>query len=218
MQNTSLYEMSPADNVLYFPNNVDVRLCPKNGMSTLKELYRIHRGHDEYIGRAGRLDKVRKEGDQFDIPFRKDSFRLAVRRDPIDRFKSACEYIVANQARHIRSGRGNELPSLDSDIEKVIISMEDGSVKNNHFNTQSWYMGVPEDYDIVVDISELNRLLVLINESSALGLSADRLNIHDNASTMKVYDGIMTADQIARINTLYEKDFRRGWCKIDDRI
>jgi hypothetical protein len=35
---------------------------------------------------------------------------------------------------------------------------------------------------------------------------------------MKVYDGIMTADQIARINTLYEKDFRRGWCKIDDRI
>jgi len=218
MSNTSLYEMSPADNVLYFPNNVDVRLCPKNGMSTLKELYRLHRGHDEYIGRSGRLEKVRREGNQFDIPFRKDSFRLAVRRDPIDRFKSACEYIVANRARHIRSGRGNELPPLDMDIGKVITSIEDGSVKNNHFYTQSWYMGSPEDYDIVVHISELDRLLVLINEASDLKLPEKSLNIHDNASTMKVYNGLMSEEQIARIHTLYEIDFKRGWCKLDDRI
>ena len=28
--------MTPADNVLYFPRNLDIRICPKNGMSTLK--------------------------------------------------------------------------------------------------------------------------------------------------------------------------------------
>ncbi len=28
--------MWPTENVLYFKNNIDVRLCPKNGISSLK--------------------------------------------------------------------------------------------------------------------------------------------------------------------------------------
>ena len=57
MHNTRQYEMSPADNVLYFPNNIAVRMCPKNGMSTLKDLHGFVRGVDEYIGRVERLNK-----------------------------------------------------------------------------------------------------------------------------------------------------------------
>ena len=51
---TTVYEMSPFDNVLYFPNNIDVRLCPKNGMSSIKEVFRIHKQHDQYVGRSYR--------------------------------------------------------------------------------------------------------------------------------------------------------------------
>ena len=147
-----IYEMSPFDNVLYFPNNVDVRLCPKNGMSSIKELFRVHRKHDEYVGRSYRYDYVKREGDQLDLPFRPGSFRIAVRRDPVDRFKSACEYILQNRADHIANGRANDLPEISSQLDEVIDSIESGSVKNNHFYTQTWYMGRPDDYDMVVHI------------------------------------------------------------------
>mgnify|MGYP000109039408 CR=1 FL=1 len=105
VDHTAIYEMSPFDNVLYLPNNVDIRLCPKNGMSTIKEIFRIHKGHEQYVGRSYRYSKVKEFGDQLDLPFRKGSYRIAVRRDPLDRFKSACEYIMRERAEHIRLGR-----------------------------------------------------------------------------------------------------------------
>lgn len=214
---TKYYEMSPADNVLYFPNNIDVRLCPKNGMSSLKELHRLNRGVDGYIGRVDRIRKVRDHGDQFDIPFRKGSYRIAVRRDPIVRFRSACEYIVANQAEYIRQGRIDELPSMDRELDTVLDNIEVGTLKNNHFYTQSWYMGKPEDYDMVVYIDELSRLMVFLNDASELGFDEETLNIHDNKSQLKVYNGILTDHQRQRIKILYRKDYDNGWCKIEDR-
>ena len=214
---TKYYEMSPADNVLYFPNNIDVRLCPKNGMSSLKELHRLNRGVDGYIGRVDRIRKVRDHGDQFDIPFRKGSYRIAVRRDPIVRFRSACEYIVANQAEYIRQGRIDELPSMDRELDTVLDNIEVGTLKNNHFYTQSWYMGKPEDYDLVVYIDELSRLMVFLNDASELGFDEETLNIHDNKSQLKVYNGILTDHQRQRIKILYRKDYDNGWCKIEDR-
>ena len=186
------YEMSPADNILYFPNNVDIRLCPKNGMSTLKELFRIHKGHDEYVGRNYRYNKVKEMGNQFEIPFRKGSYRIAVRRDPVDRFRSACEYLLANQAEYIRQRRLDDIPLLDEEMDKVLDKIEAGTTKNNHFYTQSWYMGKPDDYDIVVHIDELSKLLVFINESSDLGLSSEQVKIHDNKTKMKMYNSILT--------------------------
>lgn len=218
INNTKYYEMSPADNVLYFPNNIDVRLCPKNGMSSLKELHRLHRGVSEYIGRVDRIIKVRQFGDQFNIPFRKGSYRIAVRRDPVIRFRSACEYIVANQAEYIRQGRIDELPSMDRELDKVLDHIEDGTLKNNHFYTQSWYMGKPEEYDMVVYIDELSRLMVFLNDAADLGFSGDVLNIHDNKSKMKVYNSLLTDRQRKRIEQLYAKDYENGWCKLDDKI
>lgn len=217
MHNTRQYEMSPADNVLYFPKNIDVRMCPKNGMSTLKELHRFIRGVDEYIGRVERLNKVREHGDQFDIPFRKGSYRIAVRRDPVVRFRSACEYLVQNQAEYIRQGRADECPSLEAELDLVLDRIEDGTLKNNHFYTQTWYMGKPEDYDMVVYIDELSQLMVFLNEACGLGYSDEKLDIRMNETKMKVYNSIITNQQRRRIKQLYRKDYLNGWCKIEDR-
>lgn len=214
---TNNYEMSPFDNVLYFPNNIDVRLCPKNGMSSIKEMFRIHRGHQEYVGRSYRYEKVKQFGDQFDLPFRKGSYRIAVRRDPLDRFKSACEYIMRERAQHIRDGR-DDLPEISSNIEEVIGSIETGSVKNNHFYTQSWYMGNPDNYDMVVHINELDKLLSFINEASELGLTDDQINIKMNVSRLKLYNDGLTRIQQLRVKKLYEKDYKNGWCKQQDYV
>lgn len=213
----TVYEMSPFDNVLYFPNNVDVRLCPKNGMSTIKEIFRIHHGHDEYVGRAYRYGKVKQFADQFDLPFRKGSYRIAVRRDPLDRFKSACEYIMRERAEHIRNGRF-DLPEISSDIEDVISKTEAGSMKNNHFYTQTWYMGKPEDYDMVVHISELNKLLAFLNEACELDLTESQIETKMNVSSLKLYNDGLTRIQQMRVKKLYEKDYKNGWCKQDDYI
>lgn len=218
MYTTRLYEMSPADNVLYFPNNIDVRMCPKNGMSSLKELHRLNRGVDEYIGRVERLKKVRKFGDQFDIPFRTGSYRIAVKRDPVDRFKSACEYIVANHARYIKDGRGDELPSLDQELDQVLNNIEQGNLKNNHFYTQTWYLGDPKQYDMVVHIDELHQLMIFLNEAAELGLSEREINIHDNKTMLKMYGDALTTIQRQRIKKFYRKDYENGWCKIEDKI
>lgn len=217
MHNTQQYEMSPADNVLYFPNNIDVRMCPKNGMSTLKELHRFIRGVGEYIGRVERLNKVREFGDQFDIPFRKGSYRIAVRRDPVVRFRSACEYLIQNQAEYIRQGRSDECPSLETELDLVLDRIESGTLKNNHFYTQTWYMGKPEDYDMVVYIDELSQLMVFLNEACDLGYSDEKLDIHENQTKMKVYNSIITTHQRRKIKQLYRKDYLNGWCKVEDR-
>lgn len=209
--------MSPFDNVLYLPNNVDLRLCPKNGMSTIKEVYRIWKGHDEYVGRSYRYDYVKRYSDQFDLPFRRGSYRIAVRRDPLDRFKSACEYIMRERAEHIRHGR-NDLPQISTNLEDVISEIEAGSMKNNHFYTQTWYMGKPEDYDMVVHISELNKLLVFINEACELNLTQSALDTKMNVSKLKLYNDGLTRIQQIRVKKLYEKDYKNGWCKQDDYV
>jgi len=210
------YEMSPYDNVLYFPNNIDVRLCPKNGMSSLKEIFRIHKGHDDYVGRTYRYRRVTEMADQFNLPFRKNSYRIAVRRDPLDRFKSACEYIVRERADHIKLGRPHDLPHIAENIEAVLSEIEVGSLRNNHFYTQSWYMGNPRDYDMVVHIDELDRLIAFLDEACELNLTEEQLNTRKNESKFKLYNDGLTRIQQLRVKKLYEKDYKNGWCKQQD--
>jgi len=217
MTDVRTYEMSPFDNVLYFPNNVDVRLCPKNGMSTIKELFRLHRGHDAFVGRGYRYDKVKQQGDQLDLPFRKGSYRIAVRRDPVDRFKSACEYILQNRADHIQQGRIHDLPEISTELNKVISDIEVGELKNNHFYTQSWYLGNLEQYDMIVHISEMNKLLTFLNEACQLGFNENINKLRVNETKLKMYNDAIDPLQRKRIEKLYEKDYVNGWCKQEDR-
>ena len=43
-------DISPPNNILYFPNNLDIRICPKNGMTTLKEALKRCIGRLDYEG------------------------------------------------------------------------------------------------------------------------------------------------------------------------
>jgi hypothetical protein len=115
-------------------------------------------------------------------------------------------------------GRGNDLPEISNDLERVISDMEAGFMKNNHFYTQSWYMGKPEDYDMVVHISELNKLLNFINEASELGLTPQQTNVRMNESKLKLYNSGLTTVQKMRVKELYFKDFKNGWCMQEDSI
>lgn len=210
-------EMTPVDNVLYFPNNIDVRMCPKNGMSTLKEAYR--RSCDprpNNISIEYRQAEVSKHASSFDKPFRKGSFRVAVRRDPIDRFKSACEYIQAQRAYFIRKGRFEDLPDLSLVMQEVIDSIESETIKNNHFYTQTHYLGHPSDYDMVVHIDELPKLLGFLEEACNIPNEYGIMDIFENKSKTKLYNDALTVEQVAQLKRLYMKDYKNGWCKQED--
>ena len=207
-------EMSPIDNVLYFPNNVDVRICPKNGMSTIKEALRRTLDMDGTFGLEKRQREVSRWSDQFDIPFRKGSFRIAVRRDPIDRFKSACEYIQSNRAFHIANGKS--LPKISLEVNRVIDDLEKGVFRDNHFYTQSWYMGHPDDYDMVFHISEMGKLLTFLQE--ACNIERDITQLHENKTTMKLYNDAISPEHLEKVRNFYLKDFKNGWCKQEDLI
>jgi len=207
-------EISPVDNILYWPNNIDIRICPKNGMSTLKEALRRTLGQHDTHGHEYRNKLVNRFADQFDIPFRKGSYRIAIRRDPIDRFRSACEFIQQKRAWFIQNGK--YLPDISLDIDEVIDSLESGNLKNNHFYTQTWYMGKLGDYDMVYHINELPKLLDFLQE--ACKIERDITSIHENKTTFKLYNDAISTTQMEKLRNFYLKDFKNGWCKQEDRL
>ena len=207
-------EMTPVDNILYWPNNIDIRMCPKNGMSTLKEALRRTLDQQHTHGIEYRSKLVRREGDQFDIPFRSGSVRIAVRRDPIDRFKSACEFIQQKRSWFIQNGK--DLPDISMQIGEVIDSLENKTLRNNHFYTQTWYMGVPEDYDMVFHISEMDKLLDFLQETCKI--ERDITQLHENKTSLKLYNDAISPEHMEKLYNFYNKDFRNGWCKTEDRL
>ena len=221
-RNEIIHEISPVDNVLYFPNNIDVRICPKNAMSTFKEAYRrIYGVRTEdglmYGNYNERYENVRKYGYTKNLPFRKNAFRIAVRRDPFDRFKSACKFILQERAYFLRHNRPNDLPEISEILDDVIDSIYNGKMKNNHFYTQSWYMGHPNDYDMVVHIDELPAALAFIEVSCELkpGLLLD---LHENKTHLKLNNDAISPEHMEKLHDLYLKDYKNGWCKIQDKI
>jgi len=218
------YEMSPADNVLYFGKNIDVRICPKNAMSTMKKAIRIFHGKDGKDIRDSEGRQVgnykwrhyhsRKYSDQFDMPFRKNSLRIAIRRDPVDRFRSACEFIQRKREYFISKGR--QLPELSLQIDDVLNDLEKGTLKNNHFYTQSWYMGHVSDYDMVFHIDETYKALAFLKNSCNIE-HGDFEKLAVNRTRSKLYNDALSPEQTDRIRELYNKDFKNGWCKLQDR-
>lgn len=207
-------EISPSNNVLYFPNNIDIRICPKNGMSTLKEALRRTLEVRGTYGHKKRASLVEELSEQFSLPFRKNSYRIAVRRDPIDRFKSACEFIQQQRSFFIQNGKF--LPKIENQLDSIIESMSDGSLKNNHFYTQSWYMGIPSDYDMVYHIDELPKLLAFLQITCHNKRNISSL--HENKTELKLYNDAISPKHLDMLRQFYMKDFNNGWCKQEDYI
>lgn len=206
--------MGNSNNVLYFPNNIDVRICPKNGMSTLKEAHRKALNMTKDAMTDYRNEHVRKFSDFTDIPFRKNSFRVAVRRDPIDRFKSACEYIQYNRIKFLRKGR--VLPKIALEVNQVISDLGDGVYRDSHFYSQTYYMGTPAQYDMIVHIDELPKLLTFLQD--ACNIERDITNIHSNKTTHKLYNDAIDPERMFQLRNFYLKDYTNGWCKQEDVI
>jgi hypothetical protein len=240
------------DNIWYLPNNIDIRSCPKNGMSSIKSFYykaqrlaskedhvKLHREFSSIKGGPSNFREARAWdlADMYDYPFRKNSIRFAVKRDPVERFKSAVEYLQNRKSFETKCARDYKKPY--DNISDLLDDLENQRVFEIHLLPQSHFMEVTSRYTFIYDITELSSMFKHISLSLGLkwssGLnpynnisantsteeletiqkrfSTDKKNINNLSKIRreKITDDLTEID-IQRIKSLYKIDYDNGWC------
>ena len=228
--------MSPHDNVLYFSNNVDVRLCPKNGITTLKWCLFDSEGFEvddfkQYAKICGtalhRRQQIKEYGYPMEFPFRRGSKRIAIVRDPIERFMSAAEYLKVQWEQHkdmleaeeIQEGwqKLSDIDLIPDTIDEVIDSVSDGTIYNSHFFSQAYYLGNRAQYDEIYKFSEFGKFLDYLHVEVE---SLKPLNrVHENKTSGKYFGPAsdLTEEQQDRIIKIFKQDYEYGWTEKNAR-
>ena len=214
--------MTPADNILYFNNDIDIRLCLKNGYTTLKAVWSIKNDIEYYKQKPNKLQSpsavdryhwAMQKQDIWDQPFRKGSYRIAIKRDPIERFISAVSYLdsvkvepnfLANKKSYI------DLTSVNKeDINSILDAFDNQTLRDEHFFSQSYFMGHPDQYDKVYYLHHMQDLLQWLEKKIKPELPLTGLwKNKTQGSDSRV---VLTDAQQMRIIKMYAKDYANGW-------
>lgn len=222
--------MTPADNVYYFGPDIDVRLCLKNAYTTLRTAWVAYHPaidtktflfnkegqlfHDGYGGTQSRYEDIMRQQDLWDIPFRYGTERIAVKRDPVKRFISAVSYL--DQIKIAENHMENKKSYIDltevtiDDIDHILDALEKHHLRDEHFFTQSWFLGDKNQYDRIYDITEVNKLLEYLDSKVTMRAPVKNLWKNKTKGTDKRIE--LTKDQEIRVVKLYAKDYANGWC------
>jgi hypothetical protein len=190
-------------NTLYFENLVDFRLCPKNASRTVRGFYcQLMFNEDKNLSSSERENEYLKNikyirsNDPF--LFRKSSYKICVKRDPVERALSATKYILKNRLNIID-------PTID-DVEEVLdnISID----LDFFFHSQTFWMGSYENYDDVYDIQELDLLVKwLVNDYNYYGVKIEKKNV--SKSNIRSED--LSFNILTKVKKFYEIDYDNGW-------
>jgi hypothetical protein len=151
----------------------------------------------------GNIDDIR-------YGFRKDSYRIAVKRNPIERALSAAKEVM-------RSSFNILDPSIDTieefflsfnlNVEKYIIS--DKIEFNYHFLSQTYIMGNAQNYDKIYDIQDLGKLVKWLEEDYDYPYKITNRHLNKSKSILKASD--LSQQVIDKLYKTYEIDYRNGW-------
>lgn len=224
-------------NILYFSNNVDIRLCPKNATVSLKAAYNmcheppdfIYDSDGSYRRGSSSVDEPHRKHNVdtysywVDFPYRKNSIRIAVVRDPVKRFMSACNYYIRQQHRYAnkiydaqwyKDNHDRGEPCYPEIVTKTVRGMinqlEKRDIYDSHFYSQTHYLGHPDDYDIVYEINDLNELFNYLNKNCNPKNHIPPLR-KNTSDSYKSFGRTLTEDDIVLIKEFYSKDYKRGW-------
>ena len=222
--------MTPADNVYYFGPNIDVRLCLKNAYTTIRTAWVAYNPnipvkefvfngqgqlfHDGWGGTTNRYHDIMKQQDVWDIPFRYGTERICVKRDPVKRFISAVSYLdqIKLQSNHIANKKQYiDLSEVTSDdIDHIIQALKDHKLRDEHFFSQSYFLGDKNQYDRIYDITEVNKLLEYLDSKVTMRVPVKGLWKNKTKGTAKRIE--LTKDQEIEVVKLYARDYANGWC------
>jgi hypothetical protein len=224
--------MTPADNVMYFNTDIDIRLCLKNGYTTLKRVWMSCYDEDYIRGKVTKIDlpgtKYRYElammyQDPWDQPFRRGSYRIAIKRDPVQRFISAMSYLnnewyqrqIKTYKLHPFHKENSIKPYIDieqnyDNVDAILDAFDNQTLRDEHFFSQSYFMGHPNDYDKVYDITEMPELLSWLTKKCKPHVPIEKVWENRTKNTSSRIE--LTEKQTLRIIRLYAKDYANGWC------
>ena len=225
-------------NILYFPYGYDVRLCPKNATVSINTAYNLCFASNaidscgliddryEGVGEDHRKKHVISRAYWQDYPFRKNTVRIAIKRDPIKRFLSACNYYIRQKYKYDHKLYDQEWydcnhspgetviylkdNTVSKTVNEMILKLSQNKIKDSHFYSQTWYMGHPDDYDIVYDINDMADLFNLLNEKCQPKTQIPFLRRNTSDSYKSFLNTLQDSD-IDLIKEFYDKDYRRGW-------
>jgi len=162
-------------NIVYF-DDFDICVCPKNGSSSIIYAKTALLGlQDQGLPYSGFLKKEFREG----MP------RLAVKRDPVDRFRSAV----------VQLRKSNQYATVDMAISMV----SEGEIPDEHFIPQKIIMGDIGAYAEVIPLDHLDDLMIRLGVEYEVHINKKRENIE------------LTNSQIEQIKSLYKIDYEGGW-------
>ena len=197
-------------NVLYFNNDIDVRLCLKNGSITLQKAWALI-NQTSVSTTEQRHNIITTEQDVLNPPFRLGSYRIAIKRNPIERFVSTITMMSSDTwtDRYMNSSWNKNLKELIdiNDISKTIENLKANKIKDQHFMSQTHYMGKSSDYDKVYYLHELPDLLKWLEKKTKTSTSIS--DLWENRTLSKHIN--LTETEKLKILNLYNMDCVNGW-------
>lgn len=219
-------------NVLYFGENIDVRLTPKNCSTTLKCLWSESKGlknkknpnnpHAIFPAKEaetmGRLKRIRKNGGEI---FREGSLKIAIKRDPVSRWLSVmnfshdmCNYVRALQLRgaNLTGDYADylNLPYLGIGINHAVQYHLDNGILCGESISQYEACGNADQYDHIYTPSQFNECIELIEDYIHMPLSKDIFGTRSHNIRYQQKD--LTDKSIDIImNQIYKDDYDNGW-------
>lgn len=201
---------------LYFANNIDVRLCPKNANTTLRSVWsQLNCNSIENCSVGTRRELFERNLqigniDDVNYIFRKNSYRIAVKRNPIERALSAAKEVLKQEL-------SIEDPSLENIEELLSIFHSDRSIVsengliglNHHFFSQTYSMGTVYDYDEVYDIQDVDKLVKWLEDDYMYPFKVTNTRLNRSLNKIKVTD--LSSAVRERIYNMYEIDYKNGW-------
>lgn len=202
----------------YIDKDLTLYSSPKSGGTTTRYWFIYKKtGKHSLLGNGYHTLDISKLGisvrDVVDINnngFKKvDSKTIAIKRDPIERFKSCYTDKI------IRENENIELDYFIDNFESVLNNHEklhsNSKVKMGylkyHFLPQTYHLGNDKSYfDLIIDTKDINNILKPILEST-WGLELP--NFHGRKQDLpKIY---LTDLQKEKIKNIYKCDYQAGW-------
>lgn len=166
-----------------------------------------------------RWKEILEEADHFDLPFRKNSIRMVLKRDPVERFKSAVEMLQGqeyytddyNTIRKTSLYPETKHYHLYESVTELLNDLEESEVTDSHFWTQTFYLGDKKQYDYIYDVENFKDFQKHVLWLNNLSWHEKKWYTHLNISTNTSPDEIEIIKE-ARNHTLiktvryYDKD------------
>ena len=193
------HHFEPTNNIFYI-GKYDIRFSPKVGSSNFRQILKNKYG----IEFSPKYRKIAINKLAVDGLYRKNSIKVCVFRDPIDKWLSAVNYLIEVSKSATPFPRDiNQIIDLQSTTE--ITAMED-RFYNDPFTSvlksQYYSLGNKNQYDTCYPLYDISKLISkLTTDSIPIKNSAPKIITKKN----------LTDTHIAILKEMYKEDYINGW-------